>query len=661
MSHVIISLHGETAAQIEPGYRAALDAMSPCFSSNQLARAMPNLRAGHPARKVVDRPTVVFDLDNPRTGRKEIVVGGDSRHRQLLDMICDSCEPLFTQTTIGADGVAQGYGATRSFHEARAIPGLLQTPQGRPDLIRFLDRKVVQTKLFRTIFEYVIDKFYANYEPQSGRQKKISAFGDPENTNVVQRKHELTMMAVAHGHAMYNSLAALEFDWWLDVYGGLPVTRLGSRTQNEKVRRFVHGTKPETKIRSIVTATGVRQDTDNGIDWLVEYLRKRYRVVFNVPQLPALSLQHVLSGFRTPALEHWAPMWKQRTAAEFVTRLRRFEGGIFQGWDASNYDANLHPDLMEPVVARNPLFTDRARQSALNMLRLPIVIQDDRMGHAGAYLVNTMETQLGLPSGHPHVDTLGKAPCTSMMMYAEALARGFHHSQFNISDVHRFCEDTGCGRDERWFLFNGGDDNETAHARVKDGRSFGEKLTGRVASELLAFDADVSAKFTGRMIRRDTLSQLFTSLDPVALVTRTLSPERAPWTKHRRMPITGHLARIQLYQNDNAYPCIEEAFERAFRTVLGVGWRDLLNATQPRELKVLEDQARELRALQTDLALGHLNEASLMTLLDPDAIHYKVDARDVDQRVLSLYYSAYSPAEVEAMALKLGTIAKGSL
>jgi hypothetical protein len=296
--------------------------------------------------------------------------------------------------------------------------------------------------------------------------------------------------------------------------------------------------------------------------------------------------------------------------------------------DSSNHD-QLLPIQIITALGDEVDKWDRGLGNIVRLVaRAPTLIKSDVWGEKGTALIgdpfdpDTFDNEWVNPSGWQLTDVVAKL---GGLFYALVSLRDIGIIDGSIESI----DDLLLDRNQYVKIRNMGDNTLAVFTDAKKRDAWlarGETMAYNGFSATGSFLGYVLGYHGGKVVARP---------DILSFVTKTFNPGRSMRDKQRTDPRAGWAAKEAVYQRSEAFPVAREIM--------------LANILKYVGLDIVADAAQAPSTM-----VATMNWADLTFFLNPDAIHYKLDASDVSPAVLAMWRYSIDVERVSAAYANAG-------
>jgi len=407
---------------------------------------------------------------------------------------------------------------------------------------------------------------------------------------------------------------------------------IARRMQVDKVTR--EGNHFSTKEREVFDHRGVRRVADKSTEW-PDFFTKRDRLAYAFPGDFNYLIAAVFACFRWVMSDRFSFTWKHTIPQIMVQKINRFALGF--SIDVKNFDQNQRLFMIDEVWRAAPAFNDDFRLLLHLAARAPSLVTNDYIGGRGhrilgdVFDVNSFVNEYGNPSGWAPNDMVNKVIGAWLMLI---IFRDLGIVRFRTrEDVAGFLR----GDHPSAGLLNMGDDNVPLLARKEDLAAM-HRYVADDAHPYFSLEVESGMKFLGRVFARAG-DQVLSLPNLNSYVYNFLNPERGFDSPHRPEAAFGYDVRKLNYMDHPSFRFIDEAVNATWRSTFG----ETLDNVVARHQRKAPQRAG-------------ISAADLVFITNPDSIHYKLEAKQVDPALLDLVYATIDEREVGVTVAQCLTI-----
>lgn len=531
-----------------------------------------------------------------------------------------------------------GKGFPRDFAKLTTSGAWSMNPSLSPRLDRIgkTDAKIPDSYL--RILGLLTKIYTEKWEPAGVQQNNKSHSGIL--TNVYDKSEKVAKIihcARAHGEDFAKALVDYDGDWFASNYGSFPVVKLTARLQLDVLGKERKGT--DWTGQEIVADKSVPDEFSHGY----EMNAMRERVAYAVDGLSNAMIAAAWSGWRSVALDAYPLTWHTSQDSDLLDPIKKY--GHFELYDASVFDTSYTREELDKINESIEGFTELGHRYQDAIGHLPLVITSDVKGESGAYMFNNGTYAAGHQSGVCYVSDYNKIRGTAQWLYG-LVKIGYLKSDWSDERLILSMKQILKHGDTNFALINQGDDTM---ALAKSRASLDKWCKAVENLEFVNWELDGGRKMIGKVLyQAEPGAELKIIPDAVTLVEKLLINEHSVHSKHRAMSSAGNRERIRMLQMEcPGGPEVLRAIDKVAYKHFGADLDTLYKRT------AYKDEVN-LGAANDDFDLSQFNEATRTFILDPDSIHYKIRAEDVDPRVFKAVNATIMPEDAAWILRRMG-------
>lgn len=537
-------------------------------------------------------------------------------------------------------GIYKPPGSPGGWEKLLNVPGYLMNPSGTPTGTQGPDVPVQwESPADEKLFRLIVRKLYPHGTPADFSSRRDASTMHPHYTKdpAVKLKSLKSGLLVVNRHlekafkANKPEELAAEFGFWI---------KHDKATREQQDGATFDGKRWLPKERVVTDYFGKRVVADKSLQLpgvKVPHWRSRGRIAYGTSATANYPLVAIAACMRRVPYERYGFTYHHQDGESIKTKMKarpRFRRAI--PLDVKNFDQHQPPMMVSAFIEELPLSPQAKLLSSL-ISQGPVGANQDYLGESGYRSIGnpldfrTFKLRHGNPSGWALNDLLNAAVgtfvCLRIGEYSGAIKLRADRQDL-VDDCEATIDSVLEGSHPRYAFLNKGDDSilwfseDSEHAKAFTFLEAG----GRIYLEV---ELEAGARFLGNVFVQDgdTLAVL---PDITSYAIRELNPEYAWASPKRPYAAHGHFERQAYYGRHPLFTEVKAVIEEVFSSHYSVGLDAML------EPHLVRPQGLEL-----------LNFAEAEFMVNPAAVHYKIDVADIRRDLQDKFFVHVPWAELQ--------------
>lgn len=586
----------------------------------------------------------IYSDDNP-------IIAADPRMLSLRRELALELSNLLP-VDVRPSGLAGPSAVVRDFWRLHNQPGFYMSPMTIPPVSNEPLRAELKlasgfvSSRHESIAKDLAKAMFGRISPAPLRIRKAASTGFPHFTTDIVVKKRILLEQIFPNVDHFLSLFQLgKTEELASQFEVVVAGYIGRRTQPDKVVHREDGSFA-AKPREVNSpeyarsggATGRRFEADKSVtlagNVVPDMFAMRQRTVYGLPFGPNYLTTALFTPMRAHYLNEYAFTWKHRGASDLTEKASRFTFAL--GTDVKQFDQSVPTWMLDFIVNSLPL-ADSAKALLQSLLHAPYFQPNPWLGATELFDpwfgdpgdASTWKLDVGLPSGVGPNPDIGKFCMT--FAYLAFLDDLTQQVAGRVGEILR-------GKDSRMALLDASDDavllfnDEPLYLAAK------QRVDAGTASPYFAVEPEIGVVFLGNVLcdaenGRKFVPNIETWVVNMLVPEHPLPARFGTGRGHREYAPIGYMERNKLYSDAPKFEEVYSCYDRLHRHHFDMG-ADAPWLAASRRLKLPD--------------LGNLSAADLEALLNPGALYYKVDPKDVsplvlDELVASIPFDVYWP------------------